>query len=83
MKTTVLLALGLSAVTLAAMADTNAVETTNFTYTADWKSLDKRPVADWWQDAKFGIFIHWGPYSVPAYAKIGKYAEWYESDVLG
>ena len=77
------IALAALAAALTAGADTNTVEGTNFTYTADWKSLDKRPVADWWQDAKFGIFIHWGPYSVPAYAKIGKYAEWYESDVLG
>ena len=64
-------------------ANANAAASTNAAYTADWKSLDKRPVADWWQDAKFGIFIHWGPYSVPAYAKIGTYAEWYQSGVLG
>ena len=38
------------------------------TYSADWKSLDARPVPSWWTDAKFGIFIHWGVYAVPAYA---------------
>jgi alpha-L-fucosidase len=54
------------------------------TYTPDWASLDKRPVPQWFSDAKFGIFIHWGVYSVPAWAPanadIGvyaKYAEWY------
>ncbi len=31
----------------------------------------------WFGDAKFGIFIHWGLYSVPAYTKNGDYAEWY------
>ncbi|WP_405849031.1 alpha-L-fucosidase [Streptomyces sp. NBC_01518] len=32
----------------------------------------------WFQGAKFGIFIHWGVYSVPAWAPVGKqYAEWY------
>jgi len=31
----------------------------------------------WFTDAKFGIFIHWGLYSVPAWADEGKYAEWY------
>ncbi len=53
-------------------------------YRATWKSLDKRPVPQWFSDAKFGIFIHWGIYSVPAWAPanadIGvyaKYAEWY------
>lgn len=31
-------------------------------------SLRKHKVPDWFQDAKFGIFIHWGLYSVPAFA---------------
>ena len=38
------------------------------TYTADWESLDRRPTPQWWRDAKFGVFIHWGVYAVPAYA---------------
>lgn len=33
--------------------------------------------AKWFTDAKFGIFIHWGLFSVPAWADEGKYAEWY------
>ncbi|MEZ4891743.1 MAG: alpha-L-fucosidase [Saprospiraceae bacterium] len=47
-------------------------------YTPDWKSLDSRPTPEWWLDAKFGIFIHWGMYSVPAFTKKGNYAEWYQ-----
>lgn len=47
-------------------------------YTPDWASLDKRPTPSWWLDGKFGIFIHWGVYSVPAYTKKGQYAEWYQ-----
>jgi alpha-L-fucosidase len=31
-------------------------------------SLNAHPVPDWYRDAKFGIFIHWGLFSVPAYA---------------
>jgi alpha-L-fucosidase len=50
-------------------------------YEPTWESLDKRPTPAWFQDAKFGIFVHWGVYSVPAYAPVlpGKlaYAEWY------
>ncbi len=46
-------------------------------YEANWESLDSRPVPKWFGDAKFGIFIHWGLYSVPAYSKKGGYAEWY------
>lgn len=50
-------------------------------YEPNWESLDKRPTPDWFTDAKFGIFIHWGVYSVPAYAPVLPnelaYAEWY------
>src|SRR3954471_15940752 len=42
-----------------------------------WSSVDSRPTPGWWSDAKFGIFIHWGVYSVPAFAPKGEYAEWY------
>jgi alpha-L-fucosidase len=51
------------------------------TYEPTWDSVDKRPIPTWFSDAKFGIFIHWGTYSVPSYAPVipGKlaYAEWY------
>lgn len=54
------------------------------TYSANWKSLDARPIPKWFTDAKLGIFIHWGVYSVPAWAPVGKeyatyskYSEWY------
>ncbi|MCG8307932.1 MAG: alpha-L-fucosidase [Cytophagales bacterium] len=47
-------------------------------YKADWKELNKRPVPAWFTDAKFGIFIHWGPYSVPAWSPKGTYSEWYQ-----
>ena len=47
-------------------------------YQPHWDSLGKRPIPDWFEDAKFGIFIHWGPYSVPAWAPRGIYSEWYQ-----
>jgi alpha-L-fucosidase len=47
------------------------------TYEAKWESLDKRPCPEWYLDAKFGIFIHWGVYSVPAWGAPKQYAEWY------
>lgn len=53
-------------------------------YEPNWESIDSRPVPAWFTDAKFGIFIHWGVYSVPAWGPTGKdipvyskYAEWY------
>lgn len=47
-------------------------------YQADWESLDKRPTPQWFKDAKFGIFIHWGVYAVPGWSSKGQYAEWYQ-----
>jgi alpha-L-fucosidase len=46
-------------------------------YAPTWESIDQRPTPAWWSDAKFGIFIHWGVYAVPAFAPKGEYAEWY------
>lgn len=45
------------------------------------ESLSAHPVPAWYQDAKLGVFVHWGPYSVPAWAPESDgseaYAEWY------
>ena len=38
----------------------------------DWESLEKYQAPQWYRDAKFGVFIHWGVYSVPAFGN-----EWY------
>ena len=46
-------------------------------YQPTWESLDSRPNPAWFSEAKFGIFIHWGVYSVPAGGPKGSYAEWY------
>jgi len=51
-------------------------------YQPNWESIDSRPVPTWFEDAKFGVFIHWGLYSVPSWATTTggvyeKYAEWY------
>ena len=41
-------------------------------FAADWDSLAENGIADWYRDAKLGIFIHWGVYAVPAFGN-----EWY------
>jgi alpha-L-fucosidase len=56
----------------------SAAPTYSADYEATWESLDQRPVAKWFEDSKFGIFIHWGPYAVPAYTPKGTYSEWYQ-----
>jgi alpha-L-fucosidase len=62
-------------------------------FTASLESLATRALPAWFDDAKFGIFVHWGLYSVPAFAPLGpnpdtrapdmmrenRYAEWYEN----
>jgi alpha-L-fucosidase len=42
-------------------------------YSPSWQSVDQHPpAAEWFQDAKFGIYFHWGAFSVPAFEN-----EWY------
>ncbi len=41
-------------------------------FEADWESLKQYEVPEWFRDAKFGIYTHWGAYSVPKYEN-----EWY------
>ena len=45
-------------------------------YTTELNSLKHYQVPEWYQDAKFGIWPHWGVYSVPAY-RGDHAAEWY------
>ncbi|CAG7850065.1 Alpha-L-fucosidase; AltName: Full=Alpha-L-fucoside fucohydrolase; Flags: Precursor [Serendipita indica DSM 11827] len=40
-------------------------------------SLSRHETPRWWRNAKFGIFIHWGVYSVPGWVPTGYYEEWY------
>ena len=44
-------------------------------YQPNWQSLDTRAVPQWFKDAKFGIFIHWGIYAVPGWSTKGNYSE--------
>ncbi|MCQ2519783.1 MAG: alpha-L-fucosidase [Lachnospiraceae bacterium] len=44
----------------------------NGVYKANWSSLSGHKTPEWYYTGKFGIFIHWGLYSVPAYL-----SEWY------
>lgn len=65
-------------------------------YQATLESIQQHPLPKWFEDAKFGIFIHWGTYSIPGWAPTGygvqdliagdtnstesPYAEWYWSN---
>ena len=63
-------------------------------YQATFESLSTHAVPAWFEDAKLGIFAHWGPYSVPAWAPAREvdftspdwfaenaYAEWYQNSL--
>jgi alpha-L-fucosidase len=49
-----------------------------FINTVMGQSPAKDPRLDWWRNAKFGLFIHWGLYAVPAgeYKGATTYGEW-------
>lgn len=62
-------------------------------YTPDWESLDARKTPDWYSNARFGISVHYGLFSVPSYrafrkdengniSKADNQVEWYVPDVM-
>lgn len=69
------------------------IETTEYTfqgiygipeYEATYESIYTHESPNWYNNAKYGIFIHWGPYSVPGWGNSGdkeSYAEWYWWDL--
>lgn len=42
----------------------------------NWESLSHYGIPDWYARAKFGLFVHWGVYSVPAF-----HNEWYSREM--
>ncbi|KAL8287828.1 hypothetical protein RB600_003654 [Gaeumannomyces tritici] len=49
-------------------------------WTADLSSLEKHEAPEWFDDSKFGIFLHWGPYAVTGWGNSSpyeSYAEWF------
>ena len=68
-KLMTILVLGIAMSSMAAQAE-------EFRYEPDWESIRSRyEVPKWFRDAKFGIFLHWGPYTVPAYC-VTKYPKY-------
>lgn len=62
----------------AALAGADRADSAEQVYAPDWKSIaGNYQVPEWYQDAKFGIWPHWGIYSVPAFRGEGYPAEWY------
>ncbi|KAL0961738.1 hypothetical protein UPYG_G00331090 [Umbra pygmaea] len=55
-----------------------ALQTSGTRYQPNWKSLDARPLPKWYDEAKVGIFVHWGVFSVPGFR-----SEWFWWDWQG
>ncbi|NOR15111.1 MAG: alpha-L-fucosidase, partial [Candidatus Aminicenantes bacterium] len=55
-----------------------AVQSKETKYQANWKSLKQHQTPQWLKDGKFGIYTHWGVYSVPAH---GTNATWFSYSV--
>ncbi|XP_067673730.1 alpha-L-fucosidase-like [Haliotis asinina] len=51
-------------------------------YDPTWESLDQRPLPAWYDEAKFGIFLHWGVFSVPSFTGAWLQDYWNRSDVV-
>ncbi|CAK1582110.1 unnamed protein product [Parnassius mnemosyne] len=47
-------------------------------FSPDWKDLDTRQLPRWYDEAKLGIFLHWGVYSVPGFS-----SEWFWNNWKG
>ncbi|WOH39540.1 alpha-L-fucosidase [Thalassotalea fonticola] len=60
----------------------NSKETNGDTSASSWQRIEANyRLPTWYEDAKFGIFIHWGPYSVPGWAPGKAYSEWYPHNI--
>ncbi|CAH1710008.1 unnamed protein product [Aphis gossypii] len=70
--TDVVFAIAVTAAWISASACGEAASADIQRYEPDWTSLDARPLPAWYDQAKFGVFIHWGVYSVPAFG-----SEWF------
>ena len=49
-------------------------------YQPNWDSIDSRPLPDWYDEAKIGIFIHWGVFSVPSFSSEWFWNAWVSGD---
>jgi len=56
------------------------VSTVRAQYAPNWASIDSRPLPSWYDEAKIGIFIHWGVFSVPSFSSEWFWYSWKTGD---
>ena len=72
------------ALLIASLAAASAPAQSPVHYEPTLASLDQHPLPQWYADAKLGIFIHWGLYSVPGWAPLNHpNHDFHSSDYLG
>jgi len=49
-------------------------------YEPNWESIDSRPLPSWYDEGKFGIFIHWGVFSVPSFRSEWFWKYWHDGN---
>ena len=69
-----ILLIGALALSLTRMAEVRAQ------YQPTWDSLDTRPLPAWYDEAKVGIFLHWGVFSVPSFGSEWFWYAWVNND---
>jgi len=52
-------------------------------YDPTWESIDSRPLPPWYDEAKLGIFVHWGVFSVPSYSSEWFWQNWKQQKLPG
>lgn len=60
--------------------DINVFHAPDKRYRPIWSDLDTRPLPEWYDKAKIGIFLHWGVYAVPSFGSEWFWANWKASD---
>ena len=70
--------IGLPSILLGVLFGMQSAPAASEEYEANWASLENHPTPAWFEEGKFGIFIHWGVYSVPSFCDTSTYSEWYQ-----
>ncbi len=56
------------------------VLSSNAQYKPTWESLATRPLPQWFDESKIGIFIHWGVFSVPSFGNEWFWKSWHDKE---
>ena len=67
---------------LTSLSQSRSIEAETTQYEPNWDSLDTRPLPAWYDEAKIGIFIHWGVFSVPSFKNEWFWDNWITGNTM-